>query len=427
MSKAGQRKSFTRHGILATALLLGLSLVLSTYSAFRDAEALADTVSEGQSEVYLRAMHDRAKGHPPADEDIASMIVEYADRGLIGAGVLDREGKVRTIAGTITETPPNKRRLRGRSLVRVGDRYQIIAPPHHRPEGAPPPPLGPHFGADEPPMGPPPIVFEFEPLLASGLTRRARDTFVLSTSVAVLLVVTALVLFRRAGKQEALADKLVQSERLASLGTMSAVLAHEIKNPLASLKGNAQLVAEALPSGSKGRDQADRVVTAAQRLQELVQNLLDFARGGAIERAEADPAELLFLAAEDAAPGAVLHLDEAPPSWSLDVIRMRQVLENVLRNAVQASKNGTIEAKVSVDARTGALVYVVRDDGPGFPEGGIESSFEPFFTTKTRGVGLGLAVARRVVEMHGGTIAAKNRREGGAELRITIPRGGEEK
>jgi two-component system sensor histidine kinase FlrB len=67
-------------------------------------------------------------------------------------------------------------------------------------------------------------------------------------------------------------------------------------------------------------------------------------------------------------------------------------------------------------------VYIVDDDGPGFPADALENVFEPFFTTKSRGVGLGLAVARRIVFMHGGTIGARNKTEGGAELKISIPR-----
>jgi two-component system, NtrC family, sensor histidine kinase HydH len=227
------------------------------------------------------------------------------------------------------------------------------------------------------------------------------------------------ILWRRAEREELLGARLAQTERLASLGTMSAVLAHEIKNPLASLKGNAQLLAESLPAEGRSRAQADRVVEGAIRLQGLVQNLLDFARGGSIDRTDIDPAELLFLAAEDAAPAATLELDDAPSSWSLDAIRMRQVLENLLRNAVQASKHGLVKARVFVEADQ--LIYIVEDDGPGFPPEVLEKMFEPFITTKSRGVGLGLAVARRIVIMHGGTLQAQNKNGGGAELRIAIP------
>jgi two-component system sensor histidine kinase HydH len=263
---------------------------------------------------------------------------------------------------------------------------------------------------------------EFEPTFAARHVSRAKATFALGTGASILLVAVAAVLWLRARREEELSLRLLQSERLAGLGTVSAVLAHEIRNPLAALKGNAQLVAENLPEGTRPRAQADRVVAAAVRLEDLVNNLLDFARGGTLRRAEVDPAELLYNAAEDAAPKAHLELDAAPEAWSLDAVHMRQVLANLLRNAAQAAGD---EARVwaSASVEDGRLLFIVRDEGPGLPEGSFEAIFEPFFTTKTRGVGLGLAVARRIVVQHGGQITARNRREGGAEFRISIPPG----
>jgi signal transduction histidine kinase len=444
-------KNYARHGILATALLLGLTLVLITWFAWRNADALTDTVSEGQGELYLRAFHD-FDGDAQPDLAFRKIMRVYSESGLRGAGGFDNDGTFRVYAGTFQNPIPEANdRAGGRVLYRVGTHYRMLVhlPPMMGPMGPmgpndensprlrrPPrgnhPPLPPDLEAemqalpkDRPPRfsGRRPfdtLAFEFEPLLATGLTKRARMTFFLATGVAALLAFAAVVLWRRAEREELLGARLAQAERLASLGTMSAVLAHEIKNPLASLKGNAQLLAEALPADGRSRAQADRVVEGAIRLQGLVQNLLDFARGGPIERTEVDPAELLFLAAEDAAPAAILDLDQAPSSWSLDAIRMRQVLENLLRNAVQASKQGTVQARVFVEAHH--LVYIVEDDGPGFPPDALETIFEPFFTTKARGVGLGLAVARRIVFMHGGTIRAKNKATGGAELEIQIPR-----
>ncbi|HRI67061.1 MAG TPA: ATP-binding protein [Polyangium sp.] len=449
------RNNYARHGILATALLLGLTLVLTTWFAWRDAEALTDTVSEGQGELYLRGFHDLVRVRP--SEHAFRMVVEtYAQSGLRGAGRYDFEGNFQVVAGTFQQPlPSGMNRPPGRFLARVGDRYRIIVrlppggppgdlfggdKPPPPPEGPPrpgfhgewPPRLHPDHGGHPPfegrPPPPPPgenrdfdtIAFEFEPLLAMGLTQRARTTFFLATGVAALLALAAVVLWRRAAREESLGARLAQAERLASLGTMSAVLAHEIKNPLASLKGNAQLLAESLPIDGRSRAQADRVVEATLRLQGLVQNLLDFARGGPIERVDTDPAELLFLAAEDAAPAATLDLDHAPPMWSLDAIRMRQVLENLLRNALQASKNGAVTARVLLEGDQ--LAYTVEDDGPGFPPDTLENIFEPFFTTKSRGVGLGLAVARRIVVMHGGTLRARNKDDGGAEVKVLIPR-----
>src|SRR5439155_21048299 len=123
-----------------------------------------------------------------------------------------------------------------------------------------------------------------------------------------------------------------RERRLASLGEMSAVLAHEIRNPLASLKGNAQLLAAMLPADDKPRAKADRVVDEALRLEQLTSDLLAFVRTGELQRAAVDPAQLV----REAAAGLAVEVDGtgAPRAWSLDAARMRQVVVNLLDNAV---------------------------------------------------------------------------------------------
>jgi two-component system, NtrC family, sensor histidine kinase HydH len=204
---------------------------------------------------------------------------------------------------------------------------------------------------------------------------------------------------------------------------MSAVLAHEIRNPLASLKGHAQLLLETLPEASRERDKADRVVRESVRLETLTNDLLDFVRSGQIERRAADPAELLRSCVEEAGSDRFdVDVAAAPKQWSLDPARMRQAVGNLLRNALQASPDGA-KAEASVSERDGRLVFAVRDRGEGIPPGEEEAIFEAFHTKKVRGTGLGLAVAKQVVERHGGTIEAANRDGGGAEFRISIPKG----
>lgn len=460
------QRHLARHGLLAVALLAALGLLGMAWSSRRGAEALADTVDDGQAERMLRAMREHAppdKGGP-TESALRALLEERRADGLRGIAMVQRDGTMRVLAGTVSPVTPQPEDFTpGPHVRRVGSVVHVFAPPAselagppgHRPhpprrlrppggpdgpphegpgperpphDGPPAGPRGPAFGGPPPdgPPGPrdgrPPqgevrIVLEMEPLLADSLIARANRTFAIAAIAAAILVAAAAVLWRRAGREDALAERLAHSERLASLGTMSAVLAHEIKNPLAALKGNAQLVSESLGEGSRPRAQADRVVEAAERLQTLVANLLDFARSGDISREDVDPGELLFLAACEAAPKAQLSLDAAPALFSLDPVRMGQVLENLLRNAEQASPD-----RVSAEARQEGerLVVVVRDEGPGF-SGAPEAFFEPFATTKARGTGLGLAVARRIVEQHGGTITARNRPEGGAEIRLEIP------
>lgn len=421
MSRAPTVSSrLARRGLFITAALLGLGLVATAWTTYRGAEALAETVSQGQAERLLEIVRVEGphRGERPSRASLASLITDHAGDGLRAVALLDPSGRVIASAGELSPVPLADAELGpGREFRRLGDRMRVSV------SGAPPPPP-PSFDDDwrpppPPGSGPPRMVLEFEPSLAGELRTRATRTLFASTLAAVLLVGAAAIFARRARRADDLIERLAQSERLAALGTMSAVLAHEIKNPLAALKGNAQLLVEGLDEGTRPRAQADRVISSALRLQGLVDNLLDFARSGGLERAPLDPAELLRVAADDASPRAALDLDAAPASWSLDAVRLRQVLENLLRNAEQASP-GEVTAAVRVDHDR--LIFTVSDRGAGIPAGETERIFEPFHTTKTRGVGLGLTVARRVVELHGGTITASNRQGGGAVLEIEIPK-----
>ena len=424
MSRATTVSSrLARRGLFVTAALLGLGLIATAYTAYRGVEALAETVSQGQAERLLEIVRVEGprRGERPTNAAFAALIPDHEGEGLRAVALLDPAGRVVASAGVLSAIPLSDVELGpGRAFRRLGDRMRVVAP--GPPPHPPPPPEMDWLPPPPPPgFGTPRLVLEFEPSLAGDLETRATRTLLASMVAAVLLVGAAAVFARRARRADDQMERLAQSERLAALGTMSAVLAHEIKNPLAALKGNAQLLVEGLDAGTRPRAQADRVVSGALRLQGLVDNLLDFARSGGLDRAPLDPAELLCAAAEDAAPRATLDLDAAPASWSLDGVRLRQVLENLLRNAEQASP-GEVTASVRVDRDRDRLIVTVSDRGAGIAEGETERIFEPFHTTKTRGVGLGLTVARRVVELHGGTITAKNRPEGGAVLEIEIPR-----
>jgi two-component system sensor histidine kinase HydH len=205
------------------------------------------------------------------------------------------------------------------------------------------------------------------------------------------------------------------------------VLAHEIRNPLASLKGHAQLLVESLqgvpdsPAGARDRAKAERVVDEAVRLERLTNDLLEFARTGRIERAACDPRAVLTAAAARAPARVTIVADAAPTTWSLDAGRMTQALANLIGNALEAAPDAPVTATVAVDG--GALVYRIRDRGPGLP-GDVARLLEPFHTTRVKGVGLGLTVAQRLVELHGGALAGRTHPDGGAEFTVTIPAGG---
>src|SRR6185503_4686330 len=192
------------------------------------------------------------------------------------------------------------------------------------------------------------FLIEVEPVQANQLRDAATLTLGVGGLAAAALLGVAFVLIRREARRQA--DARDREHRLASLGEMSAVLAHEIKNPLASLKGNAQLLARMLPGGDKPRAKADRVVDEAVRLEQLTNDLLQFVRTGTITRTPIDPAALARDAAaavrrkhdptaEDsqvigAGPAITVDASRAPARWSLDAGRIREVVINLLDNAV---------------------------------------------------------------------------------------------
>ena len=213
-------------------------------------------------------------------------------------------------------------------------------------------------------------------------------------------------------------EKRASQRQLAALGRMSAVLAHEIRNPLASLKGHAQLLAEQLEEGTRTHRKAARVVQESQRLEELTNSLLDFVRAGNLERTMAEPGEIMRRAVDTINDTRIVLSNTDLPRWSLDPVRIEQVLINLLRNALQADGKSTV--RLSASMGSGGLILKVEDDGPGLPEGG-KYVFESFRTTKTRGTGLGLSVARRIVDLHQGSIQAVDLPAGGALFIVTIP------
>src|SRR5204863_2891437 len=224
------------------------------------------------------------------------------------------------------------------------------------------------------------LVVEIESSQAAELRAAGTRTVAIGAVAAVVLLGVALWLVRRELRRRAQEHQRERERRLASLGEMSAVLAHEIKNPLASLKGNAQLLARMLPGGDKPRAKADRVVDEANRLEQLTNDLLQFVRTGTINRAPADPAQLardaaatvrrkLDPTADDSqvigsGPSITVDAGQAPATWPLDAGRIRQVLITLLDNAIAAGPPVT----VALPGEGDRLILEVADRGPGVAE-----------------------------------------------------------
>jgi two-component system sensor histidine kinase HydH len=430
---------WVRWGWLATTLLMGAVLVATAWVGRRRAVDASTTLNRGQSLVLFEAVRQsaRAMTEPPRAGQLDSLLLQHQAAGLTYLAFLDSTGALVAEAGTPAVPlrlpahrppgPPEMEPEQGR--VRLWG-FAGLAPP--------PPPEGetgsarardgasgaathePHF------VRPRRLTFvmEFEPLVAERLASEATNTFALSLLMAAALIAAAVIFWRLSVRQELFERRLEQQRRLGALGEMSAVLAHELRNPIASLKGNAQLLAERLGEGSADHRKASLVVTEAQRLEALTSDLLDFARSGPMDLKPTDPSALLASCVDEVGrDGFDVRAEGAPHVWPLDERRMRQALTNVLRNARQATPEGT-RPEVAAGRSDGSLLFTVRDFGPGIPAGDERRIFSPFFTTRTTGTGLGLAVAQRVVELHGGTIVASNHPDGGAVFRIAIPGAG---
>jgi two-component system sensor histidine kinase HydH len=415
---------------------MGAALLVTAWIGRQRTAAAADTLNRGQGEFLLESVRQDLRGAPlPLDASrFDSLLERHRSAGLRYVGVIDTAGRAVAQAGEAAGPLPGEGpqpapaattgpREPPPTLTVVGDRLRMYGmirlglpgpPPGSEPERPPAPRVR---------SRPPILIIEFEPVVAQRLAAEATRTFVLSALVAAALLAASLVFWRLSIRQETIERRLEQQRRLGVLGEMSAVLAHEIRNPLASLKGNAQLLAERLDAESPERRKAELVVQEAQRLEALTGDLLDFARSGPIAIAPADPAALLRASADEVIhDGFVVHAEGAPPAWPLDADRMRQALTNVLRNARQVSPAGT-RPEAAVARVADALVFTVRDFGPGVPAGEEKRIFSPFYTTRTQGTGLGLAVALRVAELHDRTITVSNHPDGGAVFRIVVPGG----
>jgi two-component system sensor kinase FixL len=219
--------------------------------------------------------------------------------------------------------------------------------------------------------------------------------------------------------------QLRERTALARLGEMAAVIAHEVKNPLAGIRGAIQVIGGRLPKDSKDAAVAHEIVNRIDALNELMKDLLLFARPPQPHPALVDVAALIrttadLLNGDPALKAMTFAIDGAVPPLMADAELLKIVFQNLLMNGAQAMQ-GRGAMQVAVDAEEGMCRVTVRDSGPGMPADVHERIFTPFFTTKARGTGLGLPTAKRIVEAHGGSIAVRSQPGEGTTVEVVLP------
>jgi len=225
-----------------------------------------------------------------------------------------------------------------------------------------------------------------------------------------------------------LEERVRRADRLASLGKLAAGIAHEVRNPLASIKGFAQYLKGKFPPKESGAEYADIIIEEVERLDKVVSALLNFAKPKPpqlemhnINSIIEDSLSLIEDKARTDHISIIKNLGVNIPLTAVDKEQIKQVFLNIFLNAIQEmEERGALEV-ASHSGEDSMVIVEIRDTGRGIPPENIQNIFSPFFTTKDSGFGLGLSIANSIIESHGGEIKVKSEIEKGTIFTIQIP------
>jgi len=226
----------------------------------------------------------------------------------------------------------------------------------------------------------------------------------------------------------AVEEQLRRAEKLSSLGEMAAVLAHEIRNPLGSIRGTAEILRDDYPPGSQKHEFIEIQIKETERLNNVVEDFLKMARQQPFDMKSCSITEeletIVKLTENLARERGITLLPEFRNSGKIttrgDGEKLRQAFLNIVNNGLQATLPG---GTVSIDIRMkeNAAEIIFRDNGSGIDSSIINRVFEPFFTTKADGTGLGLAVSRKIIEGHGGSLKIESEPGKGTTVVVSLP------
>jgi len=238
-----------------------------------------------------------------------------------------------------------------------------------------------------------------------------------------------LLLFRDLSEIKHLKEEVARSQRLASIGRLAAGVAHEIRNPLSSIKGFATYFKERYKNIPEDQKIAGIMIQEVDRLNRVITQLLEFARPPQIQKKRTNlvglTMESIQMVEQDAEKRSVEISFQATNEQLVayvDPDRIKQVLLNLYLNSLEAMEGGgTLSVSISLDTDGDYVLIQVRDSGKGIADTDLPHVFEPYFTTKPSGTGLGLAIAHKIVESHGGDLRVFSEKGKGTEVIVRLP------
>ena len=268
------------------------------------------------------------------------------------------------------------------------------------------------------------LMVALHPYPAQDIIRQARLQAMSIAVTVVIIWIMGFFFIKAVKRSEQLSAMMAEREGLAVIGEMAAVLAHEIRNPLGSIKGFAQYLSE---KGTEGKRELGVIIDEAGRLERLTEDLLLYARPSEVRAEKFNLLEtvgdMMRLPGSDHAKMAAIRINASIPSDIVmisDKEKVKQILSNLLQNSVDAvSEGGLIE--LGAEQVDDKIIIIVRDNGCGMDAETRSRAFNSFFTSKPKGTGLGLAIVDRLAKALGGRIEIESEPGKGTGVRITLP------